>query len=61
MNIPRRYIFLAIVIVLFALVWSKLRVVLFINLSLWQAVLIFGGTAVVLFLVIDQLINRTRD
>jgi hypothetical protein len=61
MNIPRKYIFLAVIIVLFALIWSKLRVVLFINLSLWQAILIFGGTAVILFLVIDHLINRSRD
>jgi hypothetical protein len=61
MNIPRKYIFLAVVIILFALIWSKLRIVLFINLSLGQAVLIFGVTAVVLFLVIDHLINHSRD
>lgn len=61
MNIPRKYIFLAVLIILFALIWSKLRIVVFVNLSLWQAVLIFGVTAVVLFLIIDHLINRSRD
>lgn len=61
MNIPRKYIFLAIVIILFALIWSKLRIVVFVGLSLWQAILIFSVTAVVLFFIIDHLINRSRD
>lgn len=58
-QIPRKYIFLLIVIILFALIWSKLRIVVFVGLSLWQAILLFGGTAVILFLIIDHLINRS--
>jgi hypothetical protein len=61
MNISRKYLFLAVVIILFALIWSKLRIVVFVGLSLGQAVLIFGVTAVVLFFIIDHLINRSRD
>lgn len=60
-NLSRKFIFLTVIIILFALVWSKLRIVVFVGLSLWQAVLIFGVTAVVLFLIIDHLINRSRD
>jgi hypothetical protein len=57
----RKFILLTVIIILFALVWSKLRIVVFVGLSLFQAVLIFGVTAVVLFLIIDHLINRSRD
>ena len=61
MKIPRKFILLAVVVVLFALVWSKLRIVLFIPLSLGQAVLAFGFIALVLFLLIDHWINRNGD
>lgn len=60
-KLPRKFILLTVIIILFALVWSKLRIVVFVGLSLFQAVLIFGVTAVVLFLIIDHLINRSRD
>ncbi len=60
-KVPRKYIFLVVVIVLFALVWSKLRIVLFIPLSFGAAVLIFTVIAVLLFLLIDHWINRSRD
>lgn len=60
-KISRKFILLTVIIILFALVWSKLRIVVFVGLSLFQAVLIFGVTAVVLFLIIDHLINRSRD
>jgi hypothetical protein len=60
-RIPRSTIFLAVVIVLFLLVWQKVRIVLFVNLTIWQALLIFGGAALVIFLVIDHFLNRRRD
>ncbi len=60
-KIPRKFILLAVVIILFALVWSKLRIVLFIPLSLGQAVFWFGVIALLLFLFIDHWINRNRD
>lgn len=60
-RIPRSLIFLGVVIVLFLLVWQKLRIVIFVPLTLWQALLLFGGGALVLFLLVDHLINRKRD
>ncbi len=59
-KIPRKYISLIVVIILFALIWSKLRIVVFVGLSLWQAILIFGVAAIMLFLIIDHLINKER-
>jgi hypothetical protein len=60
-KIPRSFLFLFVVVLLLAVIWPKVRIVFFIPLTLWQAVLLFGGGAVVLFLIIDHLINRTRD
>lgn len=60
-GIPRKYILLIVIIVLFTLIWSKLRIVVIVGLSLWQAVLLFSIAAFVLFLVIDHLINKSGD
>ncbi|GAB4278392.1 MAG: hypothetical protein Kow0080_30000 [Candidatus Promineifilaceae bacterium] len=60
-KIPRSFIFLFVVALLLAVIWPKVKIVFFIPLTLWQAVLLFGGGAVVLFLIIDHFINRTRD
>jgi hypothetical protein len=59
-RIPRSFIFAGIVILLLILVWQKLRIILFVPLSLGQAVLLFGGAALVLFLVVDHFINRSK-
>lgn len=45
----------------FALVWPRVRIWIRIDVSLWQALLLFGGAAFVLFLVLDHFINRSRD
>ena len=60
-RIPRSTIFLVVVVVLFLLIWQKVRIVFFVNMTIWQALLIFGGAAVVIFLVVDHFLNRTRD
>ncbi|MCA9921962.1 MAG: hypothetical protein KC419_04820 [Anaerolineales bacterium] len=59
-RVPRSLIFLGVVIILFLLVWQKLRIVLFVPLSLGQALFLFAGGALVLFLVVDHFINRTK-
>lgn len=60
MNIPRKYLLLTAVILLFALIWSRLRIVIFVPLSLGQAILLFAILAIGLFLLIDHLFNRSR-
>jgi hypothetical protein len=59
MRIPRKYIGLLAVIILFALIWSRLRIMVVIPLSLGQAVLLFAVLAFVIFLAIDHLLNRS--
>lgn len=59
MRIPRKYIGLLAIILLFALIWSRLRIMVVIPLSLGQAVLLFAVMAFVIFLAIDHLINRS--
>lgn len=59
-KIPRSLIALIVIVFLFALIWPKVHIVLWIQMSFWQALLVFGGGALILFLLIDHLINRTR-
>lgn len=60
-RIPRSVIFYGVVVVLFLLVWQKVRIVFFVNLTLWQGLLLFGGAAVVIFLVAEHFLNKNRD
>jgi ABC-type uncharacterized transport system permease subunit len=48
-------------IVIFGLVWSKLGITIRVNVSLWQALLLFGVAVLVLFLILDHFINRNRS
>ena len=50
---------IAAMIVLY-FVYQRLRIVFFVNLSLWQALLLFGIVVFGLFLLLDHLINRER-
>lgn len=59
-KIPRSLIALLVIGFLFSLVWPKIRIHIFIPMSIGQALLIFGVTAIVLFLFVDHLINRSR-
>ncbi|MEM7116070.1 MAG: hypothetical protein AAF614_26755 [Chloroflexota bacterium] len=58
---PRKYILTAVIVVLAALIWSRLRIVVWVPLSLGQAILVFGVLALVIFLAVDHFINRSRD
>ena len=51
----------AAVLIAFWLIWSKLRIVVWVQASFWQLLLLMLVLAVVLFLGIDYLFNRTRD
>ncbi len=59
-RVSRSFIGAAVVLIVFWLIWSRLRIVVFVNASFWQILLAFAVLAVVLFLGIDHLLNRTR-
>ncbi len=60
-RVSRTIIAVVAAVLVFALVWPKVHVVFRINLSLWQAMLIFGLAVLVIFLILDHFINRSRD
>lgn len=62
-NVARRGSSLAItlaVLIAFWLIWSKLRIVVWVQASFWQILILFAVLAVALFLGIDYLLNRSR-
>ena len=50
----------AAVLIAFWLIWSKLRIVLWVQVSVWQILLLFVVLAVVLYLGLDHIFNRSR-
>lgn len=56
----RRLLLLIALLLVFGLVWSRVRILLTVSLSLWQALLLFGIGVLVVFLILDHLLNRTR-
>lgn len=48
------------VLIAFWLIWSKLRIVVWVQASFWQILILFAVLAVALFLGIDYLLNRSR-
>ncbi|MGD9100050.1 MAG: hypothetical protein PVF45_06185 [Anaerolineae bacterium] len=48
------------VIIVFWLIWSRLRIHFWIHLSGWQALITFGVAVLAIFLVLEHLVNRTR-
>lgn len=59
-RVGRPLILTVAVLIAFWLIWSKLRIVVFVNASFGQILLLFAVLAVVLFLGIDHLLNRDR-
>ncbi len=49
-----------VVLIAFWLIWSKLRIVVWVQASFWQILLLMLILAVALFLGIDYLLNRSR-
>lgn len=48
------------VLIAFWLIWSKLRIVVWVQASFTQILILFAVLALALFLGIDHLLNRTR-
>jgi hypothetical protein len=48
------------VLIAFWLIWSRLRIMVWVQASFWQILLLFAVLAVALFLGIDHLFNRSR-
>lgn len=59
-RVGRPLILTIAVLIAFWLIWSKLRIVVFVNASFGQILLLFAVLAVVLFLGLDHLLNRDR-
>jgi hypothetical protein len=62
MNMRRSRLFIWGLALLLALVllWRKLRIVVLVHVSWWQLVLLFLGLAVIIYLVLDVLLDRLR-
>lgn len=54
----RSVLFVIALLIAFWLVWSRLRINVWVRLSGWSALLGLAGLAVVIFLLLDHLINR---
>ncbi len=48
------------ILLAFWLIWRQLRLVVWVRLSGWQLLGLFGVLALGIFLVLDHLVNRTR-
>ena len=44
----------------FWLIWSKLRIVVWVHASLWQVLLLFAVLFVAIFLGLDHVLNRSK-
>ncbi len=60
MRSGRSVILAAALLIAFWLIWSRLRFIVWVQASFWQLLLVMGVIAVVLFLGLDHLFNRTR-
>jgi hypothetical protein len=56
----RRVLFVLVAGLVLYFILSRLRIVVLVHVSLWQALLITAVVIAVLFLVLDHLINRDR-
>jgi hypothetical protein len=59
-RISRRLLFVLVAGLVLYYILSRLRIVVLVHVSLWQALFIVAAIIVVLFLALDHLINRTR-
>lgn len=59
-RVGRPLILTVAVLVAFWLIWSRLRIVVWVNAEFWHILLLFVVIAVVLFLGLDHLLNRSR-
>lgn len=59
-RMSRQLLLLIAILLVGWLVWSRVRILLTVSLTLWQGLLLFGVAVLVIFLLLDHLINRTR-
>jgi hypothetical protein len=59
-RLPRQLLLLISAALVFMLVWSRVQIWVRINVSLWQALLLFLVAVAGLYLLLDHLINRNR-
>ena len=57
-RVSRQFLLGVSVAIIFALVWQKLNISVFIRLSGWSALAVFGVLVLVLFLALDHLFNK---
>lgn len=60
-SFPRRLLFFLVAGLVIYYILSRLRIIVLIHLSVWQGLLIAGLTILVLFLLLDHLLFRTRS
>ncbi len=60
MRLGRSVTLAAALLIAFWLIWSRLRFIVWVQASFWQLLLVMGVIALVLFLGLDHLFNRTR-
>jgi hypothetical protein len=59
-RISRRLLFFLVAGLVLYYILSRLRIVVLVHVSLWQAFFIVAAIIIVLFLALDHLINRDR-
>ncbi len=59
-RIGRSVALAAAVLIAFWLIWSRMHIVMWVQASFWQVLLLFGVLALALFLGLDHLLNRSR-
>ncbi|MEM3434488.1 MAG: hypothetical protein QXP27_10010 [Candidatus Methanomethyliaceae archaeon] len=52
-----RVLILTALLAVALLLWSKVRIVFWVHLDVWQLLLLFGAVALVLFLLLDLLVD----
>lgn len=59
-RVSRTILLVIAVLIVVSLVWSRLRLIVFIPITLGQALLLFGVGVAVIYLGLDHLLNRDR-
>ena len=59
-NYSQRFLIGIAVLVAFWLIWSRLRIHVWVNLSGWQLMVLFAVLVLGIFLVLEHLISRAR-
>lgn len=55
--LTRRLMWVLAFILAFLIIWHKLRIVIFVNISLWGLIAFFLGLAVVIYLIFDVVLG----